>query len=75
MVVAIELLGDAGDMAFEPKPAKQSTEARPGSDEKVEVLRRRVEQGEELWHPDDHYRHPMLPKLLVQRIARSWRCN
>lgn len=29
------------------------TNAMPGSQEKIEVLARRIERGEELWHPDD----------------------
>lgn len=39
---------------FEPKPASQPTSARPGSSEKIEILRERVSMGESLWHPDDN---------------------
>jgi hypothetical protein len=35
------------------KPALQPTDARPGSPEKILVLGRRAELGQELWHPDD----------------------
>lgn len=35
-----------------PPPA-EATDAIPGTPEKVEVLRRRVERGEGLWHPGD----------------------
>ena len=37
---------------YHPKP-KRPTGAMPGSLEKVEVLRERVERGEYLWHADD----------------------
>ncbi len=38
---------------YEPKPASEPTTARPGTKQKVEVLRARVELGETLWHPLD----------------------
>lgn len=38
---------------FQPKPASWWTYARPGSQEKIEVLRWRYEHGEELFHPND----------------------
>lgn len=42
-----------------PLPCSEPTDARPGSPEKMEVLRLRVERGEELYHVDDFliYRH------------------
>jgi hypothetical protein len=43
---------DSGDPDA-PVPAKRSTAARPGTPEKIEVLRRRFEANEELWHPLD----------------------
>jgi hypothetical protein len=35
------------------KPATHPTDALPGSLEKIRVLTRRAELGQELWHPDD----------------------
>jgi len=35
------------------KPASKPTFALPGTWQKVEVMRRRVEDGEECFHPDD----------------------
>jgi hypothetical protein len=47
----------AGYWNYEPESRRQeeyrATEALPGSDEKVLVLARRVEEGLPLWHPDD----------------------
>ena len=47
----IMVYGD--ESRFRPKLPAKPTKHRPGSAEKVEVLRRRVEAGESLWHPDD----------------------
>jgi hypothetical protein len=41
---------------WEPSRVPTPTSARPGSREKVEELRRRVERGEELWNAADEYR-------------------
>ena len=43
------------DEAFEPVEGEswRSTMAPAGSDEKIQILRRRLEQGVPLWHPDD----------------------
>ncbi len=38
---------------FVPRPASIATAAAPGSLEKLEILRDRVANGEELWHPSD----------------------
>jgi hypothetical protein len=38
---------------FKPKPAELATAANPGSAEKIEILRARVERGENLWHESD----------------------
>jgi hypothetical protein len=38
---------------FTPRPATLATGAIPGSLEKLEILRARVANGEELWHPSD----------------------
>jgi len=39
---------------FEPKPASTQTCAKPGTSEKIEVMRQRVSMGENLWHPEDN---------------------
>ena len=36
------------------RPARRPTKARPGSNKKVNVLARRLDRREELWHPDDY---------------------
>lgn len=36
-----------------PRPASRPTSARPGSPQKIAVLRERFENGEELFHPQD----------------------
>jgi len=41
------------DQDFEPKPASEPDDHMPQSPERIEALRRRVERGEELTHPDD----------------------
>ena len=43
------------DEDFSPTTTEQfeKTEAPAGSQEKIEILRRRVEQGEPLWHNQD----------------------
>lgn len=38
---------------FEPMPVTVPTVYQPGSDGKIETLRRRAELGVELWHPND----------------------
>ena len=38
--------------AITPLPAKPTT-AKPGSPEKVKVMRERRKRGEQLWHPRD----------------------
>lgn len=49
---AIDKHGDEG--RFVPKPASEpAVGIRPGSIDKIKLLMARVEQGEELWHPDD----------------------
>lgn len=35
------------------KPALEPTDALPGSEEKIRVLMKRAERGQELWHPHD----------------------
>jgi hypothetical protein len=41
------------DEDFEPRPAIVATSALPGSLDKVETIRARLERGESLWHPQD----------------------
>ena len=42
---------------YEPEDEREvefeSTKALPGSDEKLEILARRVSEGQPLWHPQD----------------------
>jgi hypothetical protein len=46
---------DLDNVIVEPprKRVKVPTGARPGSKEKIEVMRQRVLAGQELWHPRD----------------------
>lgn len=47
---------DRLDMSADSKPKPQaifSTDANPGTDAKIEVLRQRVADGFDLWHPKD----------------------
>ena len=39
---------------FEPRGLAEPTQARPGSPEKVEILAARLEQGLDLYHPQDN---------------------
>lgn len=41
------------DMTFVPKPASEATHWPPGSVGKMDVMRRRLENGQALFHPDD----------------------
>ena len=41
------------DNGFMPLPASEPTQALCGSEEKIQVMRERVDAGEELWHPED----------------------
>ena len=48
----------SGDWNYEPDNAEvtnefDSTEALPGSDQKLEILAERIRSGLPLWHPDD----------------------
>jgi len=57
---------------YEPRsPAKEPTIFRPGSLEKVEIMKRRVERQEHLWHPDDaKYPISSLEKYNEQKSRR-----
>lgn len=48
---ALEVYGHDED--FQPKPCVMATHFRPGTLEKMEVLRTRVELGQEIFHPCD----------------------
>ena len=50
---AILKYGHDEDFAPESSTQFQATDAPAGSAEKIEILRRRVEGGEPLWHTDD----------------------
>ena len=39
--------------SYEPIEATKPTDAKPGSAEKIEAMRQRLERGESLWHDDD----------------------
>lgn len=47
------ILFHGDESRFRPKPCSKPTKARPGSEEKIRVIRARVAAGEELWHPAD----------------------
>lgn len=47
----IDRLGHDED--FQPAPCRYPTQYPPGSPEKIETLRRRVELGQHIWHDDD----------------------
>ena len=40
--------------SFISKPASFSTNANPGSEEKISILKYRLANGEELWHHEDN---------------------
>lgn len=44
------------DKHFVPRPCKVPTQALAGSKEKIEILKARLEAGEELFHPNDNPR-------------------
>lgn len=43
----------AGGGAFVPQPCPEATNARPGSSQKIAILRARLEAGVEMHHPKD----------------------
>jgi DNA-binding HxlR family transcriptional regulator len=52
--IFVELIERGHDEDFIDREPAESTSAAPGSPEKVEVMRRRVERGEALCHPCDN---------------------
>ena len=57
------------DEDYKPKPSKP-TDAAPGTDEKIAVLRKRVEDGEELFNKKDrwHYEDQTAPIRPYDRV-------
>lgn len=45
--------GGHRDIQWEPRSAAKKTESRPGSIEKIRVMRKRAARGEAIIHPDD----------------------
>lgn len=76
MFDAIRVLGH--EMDFEPFSIPAPTKAKPGSDEKILVLRARLAAGEDLYHPDDEWMAAPLEKqgklsavLMGLRMAKT----
>jgi len=65
------------DEDFIPSPCRQACDASPGSKEKIEILCRRAEYGEELFHADDYVVHATVEssdemrKWVADAIANS----
>ena len=47
------ILEYGNDEDFVPAPAKEPTDHAAGTFARIEVLRKRLEAGEHIWHPDD----------------------
>jgi hypothetical protein len=62
---ADRIFGRRADFDFNPRPADEATSLRPGSKEKVNLLRHRLETGQELWHPDDEPVPQLPPRARV----------
>ncbi|MFC1758121.1 hypothetical protein ACFL2H_05050 [Planctomycetota bacterium] len=61
-----------GQWDFEPENEEaefDSTDALPGSEEKLEVLANRIESGLPLWHPSD--RHTYDERMLAALRSRA----
>ena len=56
------------DEDYEPRGFGKPTLAAPGSLEKVEVMRRRVEMGQHLFHPKDEW---ILASLETSRVMQT----
>lgn len=50
---------------YVPRPAERPTRAWPGTAQKLAVLRRRAELGEDLWHPADAKNCDRMPDMEV----------
>lgn len=57
------------DIDFEPHELPEPTETAPGSEERVELYRKRLELGQELEHPDDR----RLPATIEKQTEMSQR--
>ena len=66
---AILKFGHDEDYAPEPAGEFDSTDAPAGSPEKIEILRRRLEQGLPLWHDEDRYDYSGLTGAIRPREA------
>lgn len=53
MNIMQHIAASGDDENFDPPHACAPTLAPPGSQDKVEIMRMRVELGQPLWHPDD----------------------
>ena len=62
----------AGDWSFEPDRTEEeeftATDALPGSDEKLEILARRIRDGLPLWHPSDRHTYEDQVKQLTSQL-------
>ena len=65
-----DLLTRGHDEDFLPIPAKIATAAPAGSLEKLDVMRARVENGEDLYHPGDNPRR--IPPLTDASRQEIW---
>lgn len=61
-----------GEFNFEPVRDTTPTEACPGSIDKVEVLKKRIQNGEPLWHEQDKYDYEGVEhsKVRVQQTGK-----
>ena len=57
------------DEDFIPMPCRQACEAAAGSKEKIEAMRQRVDDGEEIFHPDDQVMHATHEQ---QQDSQNW---
>ena len=62
-----DLLGRFHDEDFWPVAAAQPTETLVGSVERIAVYRRRVELGQNIWHPEDSVAQ-MQPEVNMRTI-------
>ena len=70
--IFLSILKFGHDEDFEPRQPFMPTNHLPGSGEKVEVMRRRVERGEALWHKDDVVGGVQLGKIPLKMVMGMW---
>jgi hypothetical protein len=60
---------------YEPIPAKEPTDYRVGSWDRLELMRLRAEAGQELWHPDDErqFAEPSEHGAMKTKVNRLFR--